>query len=1097
MAIKELFQDARPQVLFDPRASQRIDPRFKFTRAGAASYYDSQGVLRYAPANQPRVGAYEPDANGVMQPVQGLMIEEASTNLFAQSTNVIGTDWNVDGISTTANVAGIIAPDGTETADRINYNGGTGSHRAFYFIGGTVRNETFSFFVKPAPGTVHFDGYLPVGGVAGIIPNDIGGGWNIGIDFSSNTLYRTNGFTVFMGGFGVSLELLPNGWRRISFSYRQIFIGSTSSFLNLDDRGAGFAGYTYGDVYIWGLQREASSYSTSYIPTAGSQVTRPADLLSIDTDIPSTGSLYIDAQPLDTSINTTLLSAANAANDKLLLQVQQPANLYGSTGLVYSVDGAFKPTLPFPVPGTTRERNLITWGANNYHYRADSARSTASSAASVPDNMIELGIGHDVTDPTKGFTGYINTVYMWPGEITPTVAEALVRGDIDVKDADVTDPVPADTLAFVFNTQGIVSDGNTQITLPLRGSTNNILVSWGDNTSSALVGTAASVNVTKTYSAAGIYSVQITSDSDDTNEALENLLFFGNNPTELFRVQKWGGTAVFRPTTMYRAFRDCTQLDFENAARTGLPDTSAVTNWQEAFYNCSSITGQFPAFDTSSATALIYTWYNCNQVTSYPQLNTSNVINFENTWYNNTSLTSFPNIDTSKGLYFGSPTAGSGTWRNCSGLTSFPLLDFSSAISLAGAWAGCTGLTSFPAINTASVTSFGETNQGAWQSCSSLTSFPAINTSNATTLARAWESCSSLTSFPSINTSNCQDFYNTWNNCSSLTSFPALDFSSATGSLGGATSGDGTWRNCSSLTSFPTIDTSGINGSIAGAWGGCSGLTSFPLLDFSNVVSFGEENQGAWQQCSGLTSFPSIDTSSAIRLRKAWYLCTGLTSFPLINTSSVTDMTGAWSICSGLTSFPLLDTSQVTLMGGAWNECNSLTAFPAIDTSNVTKVAEDGGEYRGAWAYCTGLTSFPALNLSNCQVFGGANGGAWIGCTGLTAFPSISFVAATTFWRCWEACTGMVDFPAGLFDGWTGTPVNNCFALAWNNCVALSATSVENILNSINASGRSAPTSGKDITISYNAGSGTPSISTAVTALKSRGWTITLNGVAQ
>jgi hypothetical protein len=55
MAIKELFQDSRPQVLLDPRASQRIDPRFKFTRNGTATYYDSQGVVRYAPANQPRV----------------------------------------------------------------------------------------------------------------------------------------------------------------------------------------------------------------------------------------------------------------------------------------------------------------------------------------------------------------------------------------------------------------------------------------------------------------------------------------------------------------------------------------------------------------------------------------------------------------------------------------------------------------------------------------------------------------------------------------------------------------------------------------------------------------------------------------------------------------------------------------------------------------------------------------------------------------------------------------------------------------------------------------------------------------------------------
>jgi phage tail sheath gpL-like len=76
------------------------------------------------------------------------------------------------------------------------------------------------------------------------------------------------------------------------------------------------------------------------------------------------------------------------------------------------------------------------------------------------------------------------------------------------------------------------------------------------------------------------------------------------------------------------------------------------------------------------------------------------------------------------------------------------------------------------------------------------------------------------------------------------------------------------------------------------------------------------------------------------------------------------------------------------------------------------------------------------------------------------------------------------------------TPVSDCFVQTWDGCSSLSATSVENILNSIDTSGQSAPAS-VDITIDYNAGSGTPNITTAVTNLKSRGWTITLNGAAQ
>jgi hypothetical protein len=103
----------------------------------------------------------------------------------------------------------------------------------------------------------------------------------------------------------------------------------------------------------------------------------------------------------------------------------------------------------------------------------------------------------------------------------------------------------------------------------------------------------------------------------------------------------------------------------------------------------------------------------------------------------------------------------------------------------------------------------------------------------------------------------------------------------------------------------------------------------------------------------------------------------------------------------------------------------------------------------------------------------------------------------TNFSFAWYNCNKITDFPANFFDSWTGTPANNCFQNAWNVCNSLTATSVENILNSIDTSLRSAPAIGPDITISYNAASGTPNISTAVTNLKSRGWTITLNGVLQ
>jgi hypothetical protein len=215
----------------------------------------------------------------------------------------------------------------------------------------------------------------------------------------------------------------------------------------------------------------------------------------------------------------------------------------------------------------------------------------------------------------------------------------------------------------------------------------------------------------------------------------------------------------------------------------------------------------------------------------------------------------------------------------------------------------------------------------------------------------------------------------------------------------------------------------------------CSNLESFDAtVDTSSVTNF----RTAWQNCSSLTSFPLIDTSSGTNFGYTWYNCSSLTSFPLIDTSSGTDFVGAWTLCSSLTSFPLIDTSSGTNFQQTWQLCNSLTSFPLIDTSSGT-------------------------NFSNT----------------------------------WNGCSSLTDFPANFFDSWTGIPSNNCFVGTWDNCTILTATSVENILNSIDTSGQSAPASGVDITIDYNASTGTPNVSTAVTNLKSRGWTITLNGVAQ
>ena len=249
-------------------------------------------------------------------------------------------------------------------------------------------------------------------------------------------------------------------------------------------------------------------------------------------------------------------------------------------------------------------------------------------------------------------------------------------------------------------------------------------------------------------------------------------------------------------------------------------------------------------------------------------------------------------------------------------------------------------------------------------------------------------------------------------------------------------------------------------------------------LQIAGVIQYFEEELGAtrnptgslyqyWRSRGDLIAlkFDAVDFSGVTNFTNCWGSCNSLTSFPHIDTSGGTDFTYTW-YNTPLTSFPDLDVSSGIQFGSTWMDCTSLAEFPVLDVSS-------GVGFFRAWQNCASLESFPGdLDLSS----------------------------GTNFYACWYQCTSLEDFPANLFDYWSpGTPASNCFVNAWDGCSSLTATSVENILNSIATSGVAAPASGPDITIDYDDGTGPPSVATAVGVLKGRSpaWTITLNGVLQ
>lgn len=183
-------------------------------------------------------------------------------NLYTYSEQLDNAAWGISGFGTLATVTAntTIAPDGTTTADTINFApDATGQSRRLQNISNMNGTYTVSAFVKK--------GNMPsislyVTAAQSPYPN-------INYDFDTDTL----GFSAT--SINPKRTLYPNGWVRISYTATVTTHTGTS----------GFIGYSTGFTYVWGLQLETGSSLTDYYPTVASNQTRGTVLGNRWTDL--------------------------------------------------------------------------------------------------------------------------------------------------------------------------------------------------------------------------------------------------------------------------------------------------------------------------------------------------------------------------------------------------------------------------------------------------------------------------------------------------------------------------------------------------------------------------------------------------------------------------------------------------------------------------------------------------------------------------------------------------------------------------------------------------------------------------------------------
>lgn len=240
-------------------------------------------------------GVLAPFTNNVLRVTdQGLLIEEARTNLVLQSQNLAAAGWSTSGFATaTANNPG--APDGTSTLNVLTEDTTTLGHGSFQTSGVTVAagaTGTLSAYLKA--GTRRFI-VLEINSTTlnysgAVIDTQL---WTI-TPYNAGTGVLPTVTLVQLGTTGIYRATVTGSVAAVTTYFPAV--GGTTSAVGAN----GFNNTYVGDgstIIVWGLQYEAAAFALSYIPTTTTSATRAADAVTASGSLaavgtPSVGSLF-------------------------------------------------------------------------------------------------------------------------------------------------------------------------------------------------------------------------------------------------------------------------------------------------------------------------------------------------------------------------------------------------------------------------------------------------------------------------------------------------------------------------------------------------------------------------------------------------------------------------------------------------------------------------------------------------------------------------------------------------------------------------------------------------------------------------------------
>jgi len=360
-----------------------------FTRPTGGGRTNAQGQYELLPANTPRID-YDP----VTGECRGLLIEEQRTNLLTYSSDFANAAWGKQGATVEP---GVIAPNGS-ISGKLKESETLGVHRLYRTFTATEGTAiTISICAKAA-------------GRSQIRINH-------GQMFNGSTTFDLSSGERISGATSTTSRYVGDDWWLLSVSgvatkasgiwYIQSAVADNESY-----QGDGTSG-----IYIWGAQLEAGSFPTSYIPTTNAQVTRAADIASVNELSPwynpVEGTLFVEAVPKGIRGDTAtagIASLDNGTSERFQIRTYQ-AN--GSIAGTIASGGVIQAAIEksFELRAGERFSAALSAAQNDFALFKDGTLIGTDLSGSMP-SPARLAIGG--APASVAFSGHIRVIRFYP-----------------------------------------------------------------------------------------------------------------------------------------------------------------------------------------------------------------------------------------------------------------------------------------------------------------------------------------------------------------------------------------------------------------------------------------------------------------------------------------------------------------------------------------------------------------------------------------------------------------------------------------------------------------------------------------------------------